>query len=535
MRCAWLWLIFIVFTFSDAAAVEKRVALVIGNSSYQHAPYLANPRNDAGDIAARLKGLDFEVVTGQDLDLMGMRDSVRTFVGKLEGADIGLFFYAGHGLQVNGINYMVPVEAQLASQNDLDFEALPVSLVLTAMERNVKVSLLFLDACRDNPLIEALARTMGSRSASLGRGLAKLETGVGSLIAFATQPGNVALDGKGRNSPFTTGLLKHLGQPGQSLTDELIQVRREVLEATNGKQVPWDSSSLTGPVVLNPRAQQAVLPKADQANSQGIELAYWESIKDATEASYYEAYLAQFPEGAFAALAKLKVDAIRQKEVVVSPPPTPQATSPATDVASLERSDAAFTNLAAGQIEERVLNRSVQTELIRLGCLVGQADGKWGAGSRKALRSYAERQGVETAMLVPTPDLLRGLKANKDRVCPLVCEGDKVARNGRCEVVANSALRGYDGAWLVTRRATNSHCGWRELTENVSINNGKISGGQMQGTVQKNGSVNITLRFVYNGKQESNVLSGRIENNTGSGTFYHVRGECAGKIILRKL
>ena len=215
---------------------------------------------------------------------------------------------------------MVLVEAQLASQNDLDFEALPVSLVLTAMERNVKVSLLFLDACRDNPLIEALARTMGSRSASLGRGLAKLETGVGSLIAFATQPGNVALDGKGRNSPFTTGLLKHLGQPGQSLTDELIQVRREVLEATNGKQVPWDSSSLTGPVVLNPRAQQAVLPKADQANSQGIELAYWELIKDATEASYYEAYLAQFPEGAFAALAKLKVDAIRQKEVVVSPP-----------------------------------------------------------------------------------------------------------------------------------------------------------------------------------------------------------------------
>ncbi len=158
------------FFLSSYAWAEKRVALVIGNSAYQHAPQLTNPQNDASDMASKLTGLGFVVVTGHDLDLAGMRRSIREFVGKVEGADVALFFYAGHGLQVNGANYMIPVDAQLRSNNDLDFEALPIELVLSAMERNAKVNLVFLDACRDNPLAVTLARSLGTRSMVVGRG-----------------------------------------------------------------------------------------------------------------------------------------------------------------------------------------------------------------------------------------------------------------------------------------------------------------------------------------------------------------------------
>ncbi|MEY9164643.1 putative caspase-like protein [Sinorhizobium fredii] len=313
MRWIWIFLVVLLAGISSDAVAEKRVALIIGNSAYQHAPQLTNPDNDASDMASKLTGLGFEVFTGRDLDLTEMRRSIRDFVGKLEGADMALFFYAGHGVQVSGDNYLIPIDARLTSYNDLDFEALPIELVLSAMERNASVNLVFLDACRDNPLAETLARSMGTRSAAVGRGLAKLGTGLGSLIAFATQPGNVALDGIGRNSPFTTALLKHLGTPGQSITDDLIAVRRAVLEATDGKQVPWDSSSLTGPVILNPDAQESgnsglldTVPPSDRS----VELAYWDSIKDAKSKSYFETYIKRFPDGLFTDIAKLKIEEV---------------------------------------------------------------------------------------------------------------------------------------------------------------------------------------------------------------------------------
>jgi uncharacterized caspase-like protein len=313
------------------AHAEKRVALVIGNSAYAHVPQLANPKNDAADMADKLEAMGFEVVRGLDLDLAGLRSTVRDFIGKLDGADMALFYYAGHGLQVNGENYIAPTDARLSSYLDLDFEAMPINLVMSAMERSTKVNLVFLDACRDNPLAENLARSMGTRSGAVGRGLAKLGSGVGSLIAFATQPGNVALDGSGRNSPFTTALLKHLGTPGQGVTQDLILVRREVLDATGGKQVPWDNSSLTGDVVLVPKAEEpkpelvpapvTETPKADNT----AEITYWDSIKDAGTVAYFEAYLTQYPQGTFAALARLRIDELNKQQAEPQKPSVAQA------------------------------------------------------------------------------------------------------------------------------------------------------------------------------------------------------------------
>lgn len=234
----------------ETAGAEKRVALVIGNSAYDNTAPLKNPSNDAVDIAETLRNLDFDVIDGTDLSKREMEKRIRAFADKLAGADVGLFFYAGHGLQVDGRNFLAPVDATLKSDTDLDFEAIQLDLVLKQLERNARVSIVFLDACRDNPLARNLA--VASRSTSVGRGLAQVDKAVGMMIAFATQPGNVALDGKGRNSPFTEALLRHIGSEGASINDVMIDVRKDVLEATKGKQIPWENSSLTGQFYFKP-------------------------------------------------------------------------------------------------------------------------------------------------------------------------------------------------------------------------------------------------------------------------------------------
>jgi len=238
--------IFLIAGWAAPASATKRVALVIGNSAYEHAPVLKNPKNDATAISAVLEKLGFDVVTGIDLKHVEFAQTIGQFRKKLKGADVGLFFYAGHGLQVQGENYLAPLDAELDNETSLDFEAVPLRTILKLMERSTKTNLVFLDACRDNPLARNLARSMGTRSTGIGRGLAREESGLGTLISFATQPGNVALDGSGKNSPFATGMLKHMETPGLDVALVLRRVREEVIKATSGSQVPWTNSSLTG-------------------------------------------------------------------------------------------------------------------------------------------------------------------------------------------------------------------------------------------------------------------------------------------------
>jgi tetratricopeptide (TPR) repeat protein len=229
---------------------RRRVALVIGNGKYQFAAPLVNPPNDAADIAQALRKLSFDVVEGRDLDRPGMDNAIRQFGRKLDGADIALFFYAGHGLQINGKNYLVPVDAKLERPGDLALDAVDIGNVLAQMEAEKRVNLVFLDACRDNPLARSLARSLGTRSSAVGQGLASIQSAIGTMIAYATQPDNVALDGEGRNSPFTAALLKHIVTPGLEIGTLMKRVRADVIAATREKQVPWDHSSLIGDVIL---------------------------------------------------------------------------------------------------------------------------------------------------------------------------------------------------------------------------------------------------------------------------------------------
>jgi hypothetical protein len=228
------------------AQAEKRIALVIGNSAYQSTPALTNPRNDATDMVATLKRRGFQVLEGFDLDKASFDRKVRDFADALSGAKVGMFFYAGHGLQVAGQNYLVPVDAKLSTAAALDWEMVRLDLVQRTMERETKTNVIFLDACRDNPLARSLARAMGTRSVEIGHGLAPVESGVGTLISFSTQPGNVALDGSGRNSPFAGALAKYISASNESLSDILIRVRNDVIKETQNKQVPWEHSALTG-------------------------------------------------------------------------------------------------------------------------------------------------------------------------------------------------------------------------------------------------------------------------------------------------
>jgi uncharacterized caspase-like protein len=230
------------------ASAEKRVALVVGNSAYKDVPSLPNPVNDANDIASALKASGFDVVLGIDVDKRDFDSRIRSFTQLLETADVAVLFYAGHGLQVGGRNFLIPVDAKLQSERELDFDAVSLDFILKQMElgRADKTNIVFLDACRDNPFAGNLARSMGTRSASIGKGLAQAETGVGTFIAYSTQPGNVAVDGKGRNSPFTAALTKNIKESNNNLTSVMIEVRKDVLAATGGKQVPWDHSALTG-------------------------------------------------------------------------------------------------------------------------------------------------------------------------------------------------------------------------------------------------------------------------------------------------
>ncbi len=227
------------------AAAAGRVALVFGNGRYEHAPDLPNARNDGAAVAKALRELGFEVLEGIDADMAKTAQLVKRFARRAESADVALFYYAGHGMQVNGENYLVPVDAKLEKPSDLEWETLPASRILSVLEEGDRTNIIILDACRNNPFKKRLQRGT-SRSIRVGDGLATMRGGLGTLIAFATAPDDVALDGDGSNSPFTSAFLRHVKERGLEIRQLMTRIRQDVVRETDGQQVPWDHSSLLG-------------------------------------------------------------------------------------------------------------------------------------------------------------------------------------------------------------------------------------------------------------------------------------------------
>lgn len=296
------------------AGAERRVALVIGNSAYKDSP-LKNPVNDARAMAAKLKGLGFQVVARENATKLEMERAVADFGDALRQPDtIGLVFYAGHGMQVQGKNYLIPIDAQIATETRVRLEALDLDAILDEMAAaETRVNLVILDACRNNPF-ERRFRAGG------GGGLAQVNAPQGTLIAYATAPGKTAADGTGANGLYTAKLLDALDTPGLAVEDVFKRVRVEVAKASGNAQTPWESSSLTGDFYFKAGAPAAatVAPAPAPAPAADKEVLFWQSIQDSTDPKMFEAYLAQFPRGTFVGLAQAKLAAFAR------PAPAPQ-------------------------------------------------------------------------------------------------------------------------------------------------------------------------------------------------------------------
>ena len=299
--CATIFIALLAFcTCSQSALAEKRVALVVGNSAYENVGGLTNPVHDAAAIAGMFQKAGFDVIESRhDLKNAEMRRALRDFTDKARDADIAVIYYAGHGIEVNGVNYLVPVDAMLERDTDAYDEAISLDRILQAIEPAKRLHLVILDACRNNPFLKKMTRTVATRS--MERGLIGVEpNGQNTLIAYAAKAGFTAMDGDGQNSPFALALMKHLTNPGLDIRRSLGLVRDDVLAATDNKQEPYYTGSLGGEdmaLVPAPAAPPAATVKVDTRGD--YELAERVGTKDG-----WDSFIAAYPSGFYADLAK---------------------------------------------------------------------------------------------------------------------------------------------------------------------------------------------------------------------------------------
>jgi parvulin-like peptidyl-prolyl isomerase len=362
------------------ASAEKRIALVIGNSKYSSSP-LKNPVNDAHDMAAALRKIGFDVIERTDVTQKEMNRAITQFGSKLTSDAMALFFYAGHGMQVKGKNYLIPIDAQIENEASVRSETVDVDAVLDQLSVS-PLNIVILDACRNNPFER--------RFRSVGGGLAQMDAPKGTLIAYATSPGKVASDGTGRNGVYTQELLKVIQTPGLPVEQAFKRVRSNVAKATGDNQIPWEASSLTGDFSFKSglgvhvaNVGPSTLSVRLQSDSE-IEQEFWNAIKNSSDARDFEGYLTKYPHGRFVVLATHKVKELSR---VV------QTSDDGTDVKdTFARVDgrpipmAAFKALVAAQAEKgekdtKEFRKSITEELVRREVLVAAAE-KTGIGSR---------------------------------------------------------------------------------------------------------------------------------------------------------
>ena len=491
--CRWALAAAAFLLVSGPAFAEKRVALVLGNSAYRNVAPLANPVNDSAKIAATLKEAGFDVVDSRrDLPAAETRRALRDFADRARDADIAVVYYAGHGIEVDGGNYLIPVDARLERDTDIYDEGLSLDRILIAIEPAKKLRLVILDACRDNPFARTMKRTVASRA--IGQGLAKVEpTSPNVLIAYSAKAGSTAADGDGKNSPFTAALSHHLTKPGLDVRRAFGFVRDEVLKTTGNKQEPFVYGSLGGedvPLVPARPAPAAAPLRAPAPSAQAEARRDYELALQIGNKSALNAFLAQYPDGFYASLAKLQLDKIAAEETRVaatekarlaeqerarlaaegaqkSQQAKAEAEAKAAEQARIaaEKAKQVAQDQAAAAEQKRVaaesaaadkaaapapadkavnvaalaagppqadVTKSVQSELRRVGCLTGNADGNWNNASQRSLTQFNRYAGTRLDTKVASVDTLDTIKLKSSRVCPLVCEHGFQADGDRC-------------------------------------------------------------------------------------------------------
>jgi branched-chain amino acid transport system substrate-binding protein len=324
------------------AAAERRVALVIGNSNYAHVAKLANPENDARAVAQTLRTLGFqtvELVINQPSS--SLRTAVQRFSREAQNAEVALVFYAGHGIEFGGNNYLIPIDAQIKTDVDVEFETLSLDLVMRSIEGAGRLRVIILDACRDNPFAKRMTITRGA-TRSAGRGLAQVDPPGDTLVAYAAKAGSTAEDGTGANSPFTTALLQHMATPGLDIRLMFGRVRDTVADLTRRQQEPFVYGSIGGrEIYLRPPAGTAAPaagpPPSPTFDPRALELSFWESVRSSDSPAVIRSYLERYPNGTFAPLARARLQELEAKRLAALPPsPAPQrpsVTPPAPSVA----------------------------------------------------------------------------------------------------------------------------------------------------------------------------------------------------------
>ena len=379
---------------ANVAKADKRVAFVVGNGAYTNVAPLPNPAIDAKAIAKLLRNVGFDVVEGANLTRDKMTERLLEFGKKAEGADVALFFYAGHGIAVNGTNYLLPVDANLKSEMDVKLgSAINVDVTLEQTMADAKVKLVFLDACRDNPFAAKIRSAKVTRSVSVASGLAEMKSGEGTLIAFATSPGQTALDGEnGTNSPFTRALLANIATPGVEIQQAMTKVRAQVNEETNKNQLPWGHTNLIGTVYLNPApvaagavAEAPNTPAVTAGPASEVELEFWRSIKDSNKPEELNAYLTNYPNGTFKSLALTRIASLQD-----GPSTTTRNLSAAVDPATFTEESSQVTEDQLGL--DKAQRRDVQRRLTGVG-FDTRVTGKFDDATRAVIMRWQAARG----------------------------------------------------------------------------------------------------------------------------------------------
>jgi hypothetical protein len=387
---------------SNVAKADRRVAFVVGNGAYKNVAPLPNPPIDAKSIAGLLRNVGFDVVEGTNLTRNQMTERLLEFGNKAQDADLAVFFYAGHGIAIDGKNYLLPVDADIKSEMDAKLgSAINIDVTLDQTMRDAKVKLVFLDACRDNPFAAKIRSSATSRSVNAQAGLAEMKSGEGTLIAFATGPGQTALDGQeGTHSPFTRALMANITKPGVEIQEAMTRVRAQVNDETKKAQLPWGHTNLIGSVYLNPIgaptgpsvAEAANPPAPTTSTASEVELEFWRSVKGSNKPEELNAYLTSYPNGQFKSLALARIASLQG------------GTSTTTRKLTTDVDPATFTDEATQVTEDQIgldkgQRRDVQRRLTGLG-FDTKIDGKFDESTREIIKRWqAARSYPSTGFL----------------------------------------------------------------------------------------------------------------------------------------
>ena len=382
---------FVIAGWVGEGIAQNRVALVVGNSGYESIPALNNPKNDAELISSTLSKLGFDVTTKLDLPYQEMKVAIRDFGDKLNkvGDDgVGLFYYAGHGLQLAGQNHIVPTDAVISKEGDVDIETINANAVLSMMEYSkTRLNFVILDACRDNPYASSFR--------SLSRGLAQMNASTGTLIAYATSPGEVAADGADRHSPYTLALVESMGIKGIEVEKMFRLVRNKVRQLTNDKQTPWESSSLTGnSFYFNGDSNNTEIasnnvstPSTIAEQLSQIEIEYWDTISDSDDAEEIQSYIDQFPNGYFIRLAKIRLKKLTKAAEQIALVTNETEAQPTAPEPATENEQPVSRSSVASIDQIRNLNRAITIALLPIDEGSAKLDGRRNIYTAK--KSYA--------------------------------------------------------------------------------------------------------------------------------------------------